>query len=64
MGFDSTAVAELNATTMAFKHTVAIRTPQSELELGVGPTVPTVLLTDVQAVTDGSQMERLTGKAR
>ena len=64
MGFDSTAAAELHATTMAFKHTVAIRTLQSELELGVGPTIPTVLITDAQAVTDGSHMERLTGKTR
>jgi hypothetical protein len=61
MGFDSTAAAELHATTMAFKHTVPIRTLQSELELGV---VPTVLLMDTQAVTDGSHMERLTGKTR
>ena len=50
MGFDSTAAAELHATTMAFKHTVAIRTLQSELELGVGPTVPAVLLTDAQCI--------------
>ncbi len=64
MGFDSTAAAELHATTMALKHTVAIRTLQFELELGVGPTVPTVLLTDAQAVTGGSHMERLTGKPR
>ena len=64
MGFDSTAAAELHATTIAFKHTVAIRTLQSELELGVGPTVPTVLLTDAQAVTDGSHMERLNRKTR
>ena len=64
MGFDSTAAAELHTTSMAFKHTVAIRTLQSELELGVGPTVPTVLITDAQAATDGSHMERLTGKTR
>ena len=34
------------------------------LKLGVGPTVPTVLLTDAQAATDGSHIERLTGKTR
>ena len=52
MGFDSTAAAELHATTIAFKHTVAIRTLQSEL------------VTDAQAVTDGSHMERLNRKTR
>jgi hypothetical protein len=63
-GFDSTAAAELHATTVALKYTVAIRTLQSELELGVAPTEPTPLYTDAQAVTDGSSMERMTRATR
>ena len=47
-GFDSTAAAELHATTVALKYTVAIRTLQSELELGVAPTEPTPLYIDAR----------------
>ena len=63
-GFDSTAAAELHATTVALKYTVAIRTLQSELDLEVGPTEPTPIYTDAQAVTDGSSMERMTRATR
>ena len=63
-GFDSTAAAELHATTVALKYTVAIRTLQSELDLDVAPTEPTPLYTDAQAVTDGSSMERMTRATR
>ena len=63
-GFDSTGAAELHATTVALKYTVAIRTLQSELELGVAPTEPTPIYTDAQAVTDGSSMERMTRATR
>ena len=59
-GFDSTGAAELHATTVALKYTVAIRTLQSELELGVAPTEPTPIYT----VTDGSSMERMTRATR
>ena len=58
-GFDSTAAAELHATTVALKYTIAIRTLQNELDLEVAPTEPTQLYTDAQAVTDGSSMERM-----
>ena len=63
-GFDSTAAAELHATTVALKYTVAIRTLQSELDLDVGPTEPTPIYTDAQAVTDGTSMERMTRATR
>ena len=63
-GFDSTAAAELHATTVALKYTAAIRTLQSELDLEVAPTEPTPLYTDAQAVTDGSSMERMTRATR
>ncbi len=63
-GFDSTASAELHATTVALKYTIAIRTLQAELDLGVAPTEPTTLLTDAQAVTDGSSMERMNRATR
>ena len=56
--------AELHATTVALKYTVAIRTLHSELELDVAPTEPTSLYTDAQAVTDGSSMERMTRATR
>ena len=54
----------MHATTVALKYTVAIRTLQSELELGVAPTEPTPIYTDAQAVTDGSSMERMTRATR
>ena len=63
-GYDSTAAAELRATTVALKYTVAIRTLQSELELDVAPTEPTPFYTDAQAVTDGSSIERMTRATR
>ena len=59
-----TAAAELHATTVALKYTVAIRTLQCELDLEVAPTEPTPLYTDAQAVTDGSSMERMTRATR
>jgi hypothetical protein len=63
-GFDSTAAAELHATTVALKYTVAIRTLQSELELDVAPSEPTPLYTNAQAVIDGSSMGRMTRATR
>jgi hypothetical protein len=63
-GFDSTAAAELHATTLSLKYTVAIRTLQSELELDVATTEPTMIYTDAQAVTDGCSMERTTRATR
>ena len=63
-GFDSTAAAELHATTVALKYTIAIRTLQAELDLAVAPTAPTPLYTDAQAVTDGSSMERMSRATR
>ena len=49
---------------MAFKYTVAIRTLQRELRLGVEPTQPTPIITDAKAVTDGSHLERITRATR
>jgi hypothetical protein len=43
---------------------MAIRTFQSELDLDVAPTEPSSLYTDAQAVTDGSNMERMTRATR
>jgi hypothetical protein len=62
--YDSTGAAELHATTTAFKYTVAVRTLQQELRMGVAPTVATTIHTDAKAVTDGSALERLKRSTR
>ena len=56
---DSTGFAELHMCTRAVKVTLAVRMLQRDLGIGVGPTVPTPLHTDAQAILDGTGCERM-----
>ena len=61
---DSTGAAELRLCTHALKYVVAVRMLQTELNLGVAPTKPTVFATDAQAVIAGAGLERITRTSR
>ncbi len=53
-GDDSSGAAELRMGTLALKYIVGLRTIQKDLAVAVGPTVPTVLFSDAQALIDGT----------
>ena len=63
-GDDSSAAAELRMLARAVKYTVAVRTIQRDLALGIGPTAPTALFTDAAAVLSGKGGERMTKSTR
>jgi len=63
-GDDSSGAAELRMGTLALKYIVGLRTIQRDLALAVGPTLPTVLFTDAQALIDGTGCERLQKSSR
>ena len=63
-GDDSTGAAELRMGTLAYKYILALRSLQQDLDLGVGPTKPTPLYTDAQAMIDGTGCERLKKSSR
>ena len=50
--------------TLALKYIVGLRTIQRDLAVAVGPTMPTVLFTDAQALIDGTGCERLQKSSR
>ena len=50
--------------TLAYKYILALRSLQQDLDLGVGPTQPTPLYTDAQAMIDGTGCERLKKSSR
>ena len=58
-GDDSSGAAELRMGTLAYKYTLALRTLQRDLDVGVKPTGPTPMFTDAQALIDGTGCERL-----
>jgi hypothetical protein len=49
---------------LAYKYTLALRTLQRDLDVGVAPTRPTELFTDAQALIDGTGCERLSKSSR
>jgi hypothetical protein len=63
-GDDSSGAAELRMGTLALKYIVGLRAMQRDLALAVGPTEPTVLYTDAQALIDGTGCERLQKSSR
>ena len=63
-GDDSSAAAELRMVTRALKYTVAMRTTQKDLQLGVAPTSPTIIYTDAEAVVSGRSAERMAKSSR
>ena len=63
-GDDSSGAAELRMGTLALKYIVGLRTIQRDLAVAVGPTMPTVLFTDAQALIDGTGCERLQKSSR
>jgi len=63
-GDDSTGAAELRMGSLAYKYTLALRTLQRDLDVGVAPTRPTELFTDAQALIDGTGCERLSKSSR
>jgi hypothetical protein len=63
-GDDSTGAAELRMGTLAYKYILALRSLQQDLDIGVGPTLPTPLYTDAQAMIDGTGCERLKKSSR
>ena len=63
-GDDSTGAAELRMGTLAYKYILALRSLQQDLDLGVGPSQPTPLYTDAQAMIDGTGCERLKKSSR
>ena len=63
-GDDSSGAAELRLATLAYKHTLATRFLQAELNLGVSPTMPTPLYCDSSSVLDGYECERITRDTR
>ncbi len=48
----------------AIKYTIAARAMQRDLDLGIAPTRPTTVHTDVEAVLQGRGGERMTKSAR
>ena len=63
-GDDSSGAAELRMGTLAYKYTLALRTLQRDLDVGVEPTGPTPMFTDAQALIDGTGCERLSKSSR
>ena len=61
---DSSGAAELKMVTRAIKYTIAARTIQRDLDLGIAPTKPTDVYTDAQAVIQGKKGERMTKSTR
>ena len=57
---DSSGGAELKMVTRAVKYTIAARTIQRDLDLGIAPLRPTVVYTDASAVIQGRGGERMT----
>jgi hypothetical protein len=63
-GDDSSGAAELRMVTRALKYTVAARTTQRDLDLGIAPTVPTVIFTDASSVVEGRCGDRMAKSSR
>jgi hypothetical protein len=61
---DSSGAAELKMVARAVKYTIAARTIQRDLDLGIAPTRPTVIYTDAEAVIQGRGGERMTKSTR
>jgi hypothetical protein len=61
---DSSAGAELKMVARAIKYTIAARTIQRDLDLGLAPTRPTTVYTDAEAVIQGRGGERMTKSTR
>ena len=61
---DSSAGAELKMIVRAVKYAIAARTLQRDLDLGIGPSKPTVIYTDAEAVINGTGAERMTKSSR
>jgi hypothetical protein len=61
---DSTGAAELRPCTHTLKYIVVISMLQSELNLEVAPTGPTIFATDAAAVVNGAALERVTRMPR
>jgi hypothetical protein len=61
---DSSGAAELKMVTRAVKYTIAARTIQRDLNLGIAPLRPTVVYTDASVVIQGRGGERMTKSTR
>ena len=61
---DSSGGAELKMVARAIKYTIAARTIQRDLDLGVSPARPTTIYTDAEAVIQGRGGERMTKSTR
>ena len=63
-GDDSSGTAELRMGTLAYKYILALRTLQTDLDVGVAPISPTLLFSDAQAIIDGTGCKRLKKSSR
>jgi hypothetical protein len=63
-GDDSSGAAELRMVVRALKYTIAMRTLQRDLSIGVAPTQPTNLYTDAASVVSGRAGERMAKSSR
>ena len=50
--------------TLAYKYTLALRTLQRDLDVGVAPTGPTPMFTDSKTLIDGTGCARLIRSSR
>ncbi len=63
-GDDSSGAAELRMVTRAVKYTIAARTIQRDLALGIAPSAPTVVYTDASAVLGGQSGDHMAKSSR
>jgi hypothetical protein len=63
-GDDSSGAAELRMVVRSLKYTIAMRTNQRDLDIGIAPTQPTNLYTDASAVVSGRAAERMAKSSR
>ena len=63
-GDDSSGAAELRMVVRALKYTIAMRTIQRDLAIGIAPTAPTNLYTDAASVVSGRAGERMAKSSR
>ena len=61
---DSSGAAELKMVARAIKYTIAARTIQRDLDIGIAPSHPTTIYTDAEAVVQGRGGERMTKSTR
>jgi hypothetical protein len=63
-GDDSTCAAELRMVTRAIKYAIAARIIQTDLDIGIAPSTPTIVYTDADAVASGRGAEHMAKSSR